>query len=474
MAQPTDPALTLVLELPRGKILLTHLTYHTLEAAGVSARAIVVVVKAASREEYMERVRREYGEVVDRVEMEEQEWIKRCSDDRVKQKMKEKQDMKSEGKAEKKKKEESRLEKQKEAMLAKLKMKKAKLEKDKAVESEKKEVKEALYDVDKVLQDIEGHGKDDVKTKKSKKKREDPVLAGEEDIRSIRARAKGSSREKKKESGKFKEKKSEEVQRKSEAREGSTKLSLKQDRKNPDNARENSNGGTSADVECKKSRKVEVEEQGREVEVEEQGREVEVEEQGRKVEVEEEGREVEVEEVAAPEASLPTRGVIPISSSTSRSLLGGRREVGRGGGRQEPGRGWQAAPGVQRAARRAASSSTKGGTGSRESKLSQRGPRSSPRAAGALPSLMDIPGLAAPVRPGTRPGKVEVQEGGRRERVRAADRKGVEKATQEGREVEEALWRSEVTAQAEATRRARLERQQEYVDFRHLQVGGVP
>ena len=181
MAQPTDPALTLVLELPRGKILLTHLTYHTLEAAGVSA---VVLVKAASREEYMERVRREYGEVVDRVEMEEQEWIKRCSDDRVKQKIKEKQDMKSEGKAEKKKKEESRLEKQKEAMLAKLKMKKAKLEKDKAVESEKKEVKEALYDVDKVLQDIEGHSKDDVKTKKSKKKREDPVLAGEEDMRS--------------------------------------------------------------------------------------------------------------------------------------------------------------------------------------------------------------------------------------------------------------------------------------------------
>ena len=73
--------------------------------------------------------------------------------------------------------------------------------------------------------------------------------------------------------------------------------------------------------------------------------------------------------------------------------------------------------------------------------------------------------------PPTRPGKVQWQEGGRRKRVRAADRKGVEKATQEGREVEEALWRSEVTAQAEATRRARLRRQQEFLEFRHLQVG---
>ena len=200
LMRPTDPAHVVVLENPAGKNLLTHLTYHTLEAAGVTGRDTMVVVRAASREEYMERVRREYGEVVDREEMEEQEWVSRCRSESSKQKikeLKEKQDMKSksshnDGKAEKKKKEESRIEKRKEAMLAKLKKNKAKLEKDKAAEMEENKAKEAQYDVDKVLLDIEGHGKDDGKTKKSKKKKEDPVLAGEEEIKSVQVKVKGS------------------------------------------------------------------------------------------------------------------------------------------------------------------------------------------------------------------------------------------------------------------------------------------
>ena len=475
LVRPSHPAHVVVLENPAGGILLTHITYHTLEAAGVDMATNNVVVKAVTKEEYMERVRREYGEVVDRGEMEVREWELRWREETVKQRVKEKQDMKSKcSHQEKKNREESRKEKLKEVMLAKLeKNKAAKNENDTAAKDEEIKAKEAEYDLEKVLLEIEGPNKEEKKTKKSRKKGGDPVLPGEEAIRDGQGGAKASRKERRGEVGKTRDK------------EGGKDRSKSDTRKNIEQEKEvdvTNNEEASDEAECERSN-----------EVEEQVR-------GAKEEEQERGAGVEVE-VGAPEAPTPC-GVIPISSSTSRSLLGSRREAavgGRGeavaGSRRKAvvggrGRGKQAVAPL-RASYKVANTSKKEGTTSKESNKSLRGTKPPPqvasragRAASPLPSRMAIPGLAPSLVPagralGPRPGKARGLEdrrvvGVRMQRVeekKAVEEANVDAATEEGREVEEALWRSEVTAQAEATRRARLRRQQEFLEFRHLQVG---
>ena len=110
--------------------------------------------------------------------------------------------------------EENCKEKIREAMLVKLMRKKKKaykeLEDRESKDGEKAGVMEVQYDLEKVLLEIEGPKMEDLKGKKTKKKGKAPLLSGEEDIRGVQVKIKGSRKKQRSETKKTEKTKQEE------------------------------------------------------------------------------------------------------------------------------------------------------------------------------------------------------------------------------------------------------------------------